>query len=153
MFGAGRCGMYWIAVYSPRVERRDRYVRYYDLHLQEVLMMVLDSRRLKQALLFLWGVFFAALVNRQVPETPANSFVSALVLWAAFYPFMTTTTVSVGRYWVMLAVMAPVVFVLSNVAGPAPDAFKIWAGVALLAVPVVAAILKRLRSRSSQKPA
>ena len=96
-------------------------------------------------LLIACGIAFASVLKGQLPESTLGALGFTLVLWAGFYPFMTTTAIPIGRYWVMLAVSLPIVLVFTGVAERIP--FRAELSLGVLAIAITAWIAQRLRAR------
>ena len=118
---------------------------------EEFLKMPRISKPLTQALLLPWAVFFLSIMRITLPDTETGSFAFTLALWAGFYPFMTATVVSVGRYWLMLPVLAGTVFLLTRVEPRVPESYRIAMTLAIMAVAAAGIVIQRIRARKATK--
>jgi hypothetical protein len=95
----------------------------------------------------LWGLGFTTFVKLQLPETTMGACAFTLAMWAGFYPLVTTTSLSMARYWVMLAVMVPLVLLLRGVAAGVP--YKAEMTLAILVASFLGVLWQWARSRKS----
>jgi hypothetical protein len=81
-------------------------------------------------------------------EGPIGAVAFTLAIWAGYYPFVTTTSLPIGRYWLMLLTAIPVVTFFSEIAESVPNGVRI--ALVILGGSILAIAVKSIRGRNAR---